>query len=41
MAVGQRELEVLADELLDVRAFDLVGVGELDDFQDLSQESVL
>ena len=31
----QREFETLGDELLDVRAFDLVGGGEFDDFEDL------
>lgn len=34
-AVGQRELEVLGEELLDVRAADAVGVVDLDDLEDL------
>jgi len=33
--VRQRELEVLGEELLDVRAADVVGLGHLDDLQDL------
>jgi hypothetical protein len=36
VAVRQREFEVLADKLLDVRASDLLWVGDLDDFQNLS-----
>jgi hypothetical protein len=34
-AVGQRELEVLLKELLDVGAADAVNVGNLDNLQDL------
>lgn len=34
-AVGQRELEVLLDELLDVGAADAVDVVDLDDLEDL------
>lgn len=33
--VGERELEVLGEELLDVRTADEVLVGDLDDLQDL------
>lgn len=33
--MGQRELEVLGDKLFDVRAPDLVGGGDFDDFEDL------
>lgn len=33
--VGQREAEVLAEELLDVRTLDIVGLLELDDTEDL------
>ena len=36
-AVGQRELEVLGEELLDVRAADVVGLGDLDDLEDLQK----
>lgn len=35
--VGQRELEVLGEELLDVRAADLVGLLDLDDLDDLQR----
>ena len=34
-AVGQRELEVLGEELLDVRAADVVGLLNLNDLEDL------
>lgn len=34
-AVGQRELKVLGEELLDVGTADAVGIGDLDDLQDL------
>lgn len=34
-AVGQGELEVLGEELLDVRAADVVGLLDLDDLEDL------
>ena len=33
--VGQREFEVLGEELLDVGAADAVGLGDLDDLDDL------
>jgi hypothetical protein len=33
--VGERELEVLLEELLDVRAADIGGLGDLDDLEDL------
>lgn len=35
VAVRQRELEVLGEELLDVRAADVLGVVDLNDLQDL------
>ena len=35
VAVGQRELEVLGEELLEVGAADVVGLLDLDDLQDL------
>jgi len=34
-AVGQRELEALGEELLDIRATDVVGLLDLNDLQDL------
>lgn len=33
--VGQGELDVLAEELLDVGATDAVGIGDLNDLEDL------
>ena len=36
-AVRERELEVLGQELLDVRALDVVGLLELDNAEDLGQ----
>ena len=38
VAVRQRELEVLGEELLDVRAADVLGVVDLNDLQDLHCE---
>ena len=35
VAVRQRELEILGEELLDVRAADVLGVVDLNDLQDL------
>jgi hypothetical protein len=37
--VGQRELEVLDEELLDVRSADVVGLLELNDLEDLGSVS--
>lgn len=37
-AVGERELQALGGELLDVRALDVVGLLELDDAEDLEVE---
>jgi hypothetical protein len=39
-AVGQRELEVLGEELLDVRATDVVGLLDLNDLEDLRAVSL-
>lgn len=39
--MGERELEVLGDELADVRALDVLGLLELDDAEDLAAVSVL
>lgn len=36
----ERELEVLRDQLLDVGASNIVGVGDLDDFEDLQDGTV-
>ena len=33
--MGQRELELLGEELLDVWSADVVGLGDLNDLQDL------
>lgn len=35
--VGKREFEALGQQLLDVRALDVVGLLELDDFENLSE----
>ena len=36
--VREREFEILGEELLDVWALDIVGLLELDDFENLSTE---
>ena len=38
--MGERELEVLGEELLDVRAANLVGLLDFHNFQDLNRGSV-
>jgi hypothetical protein len=35
LAMGQRELEIFGDELLDVRSPDVLGLLDLDDLEDL------
>lgn len=39
--MGQRELEALGDELLDVWSLDVFRVGEFDDFEDLLESRLL
>jgi hypothetical protein len=37
LAMGQRELEILGNELLDVRSPDVLGLFNLDNLEDLSR----
>ncbi len=39
--MGQREFEVLGDELFDVWSSDVVGLCDFDDFEDLGSVSIL
>jgi hypothetical protein len=38
-AVRKREFEVLGDQLLDVRSLNVVGVGDFNDFENLSSQT--